>query len=104
MSEIDKLRDQMDDTTLEIIRLLKKRVGISKEIGSIKSNLGIGITDEEREGQLRTKVLALCEEIGLDRSIAAKFLNLLLNESVKIQSRNNSSTCLRLRICVSKHF
>ncbi len=41
MSEIDKLRDQMDDTTLEIIRLLKKRVGISKEIGSIKSNLGI---------------------------------------------------------------
>ena len=91
MSEIDKLRNQMDDTTLEIIRLLKKRVGISKEIGSIKSNLGIGITDEERESQLRTKVLALCEEIGLDRSIAAKFLNFLLNESVKIQSSNKQT-------------
>jgi len=75
MSEIDNLRNQIDETTLEIIRLLKKRIDLSKEIGEIKKNLGIGITDEVRESQLRTKVLSICKEISLDKSIATKFLN-----------------------------
>lgn len=86
MSDIDKLRDQIDKITLEIIRLLKARVDLVKEIGSIKNNLGLGITNEERERQLRTKVITLCKEIGLEERIAATMLNFLLNESVKIQS------------------
>ena len=86
MSDIEKLRDQIDKITLEIIRLLKARVELVKEIGSIKNNLGLGITNEERERQLRTKVIALCKEIGLEERIAATMLNFLLNESVKIQS------------------
>ncbi|MBI3842278.1 MAG: aminotransferase class I/II-fold pyridoxal phosphate-dependent enzyme [Thaumarchaeota archaeon] len=86
MSDIDKLRDQIDKITLEIIRLLKARVELVKEIGSIKNNLGLGITNEERERQLRTKVISLCKEIGLEERIAATMLNFLLNESVKIQS------------------
>lgn len=64
MSDIDKLRDQMDKITLEMIRLLKERVEISKEIGSIKNNLHLSITNEERENQLRTKVILLCKEQG----------------------------------------
>ena len=81
----------MDETTLEIIKLLKKRVDISKQIGGVKSNLGIGITDERRESRLRTKVLELCKEIGLDESIAIRSLNFLFNESVKIQSSNKQT-------------
>jgi len=44
------------------------------------------VTDEEREDALRTQVTKLCKEIDLDQSTALKFLNLLLNESVKVQS------------------
>ena len=86
MSDIDKLRDQIDKITLEMIKLLKERVEISKEIGSIKNNLGLGITDEHREGHLRNKVVTLCKELGLDEKIATMFLNFLLNESIKVQS------------------
>ena len=86
MSDIDKLRDQIDKITLEMIKLLKERVEISKEIGSIKNNLGLGITDEQRESQLRNKVISLCKELGLDEKIASMFLNFLLNESIKVQS------------------
>lgn len=86
MSDIDKLRDQIDKITLEMIKLLKERVEISKEIGSIKNNLGLGITDEQREVQLRNKVVTLCKELGLDEKIATMFLNFLLNESIKVQS------------------
>jgi len=44
------------------------------------------VTDEEREDALRKQVTNLCKEIDLDQSTALKFLNLLLNESVKVQS------------------
>jgi aspartate aminotransferase len=91
MPEIDDLRNKMDEITLEMIKLLKTRTDIAKEIGEVKKNLGKGVTDEPREENLRTKVVSLCKEIGLDDSIATKFLNFLLNESVKVQSTNKQT-------------
>ena len=91
MSDIDELRNKMDQVTLEMIRLLKTRTEISKEIGEIKKNLGKGVTDEEREENLRTKIISLCNEVNLDYSLGTKFLNFLLNESVKIQSQKDQT-------------
>lgn len=86
MSDINDLRNKMDEVTLEIIKLLKTRTDIAKEIGEVKKNIGKGVTDEAREENLRGKVISLCKEIQLDETIATKFLNFLLNESVKVQS------------------
>ena len=86
MSDIVELRNKMDQVTLEMMKLLNTRNEIAKEIGQVKKNLGRGITDEVREENLRTKVISLCNEIDLDASIGTKFLNFLLNESIKIQS------------------
>ncbi len=88
MSDINHLRNRMDEITIEMIKMLKTRTDISKEIGEIKKNIGKGITDETREGNLRTKVISLCNELNFDESIATKFLNFLLNESIKVQSDN----------------
>ena len=65
MSDINKLRDKIDKITFDILKLLKERNDIAKAIGNLKSNLGIGVTNEERENQLRANVLTLCKEIGL---------------------------------------
>jgi aspartate aminotransferase len=81
----------MDEVTLKMIELLKTRTNIAKEIGEVKKNIGKGITDEAREDNLRGKVISLCEDIGLDETIATKFLNFLLNESVKVQSTNKQT-------------
>ncbi|NNM02278.1 MAG: aminotransferase class I/II-fold pyridoxal phosphate-dependent enzyme [Nitrosopumilus sp.] len=81
----------MDEVTLEMIRLLKTRTDIAKEIGEVKKNIGKGVTDEVREDNLRGKVISLCDEIGLDESIATKFFNFLLNESIKVQSINKQT-------------
>ena len=81
----------MDEVTLEMIKLLKTRTCIAKEIGEVKKNTGKGITDESRENNLRGKVISLCNEIELDEAIATKFLNFLLNESVKVQSANKQT-------------
>lgn len=86
MSNINHLRNQMDEVTLEMIKLLKKRTDIAQKIGEIKKNIGKGVTDEIRETTLRKKVVDTCKQLGLEESIGTKFLNYLLNESVKIQS------------------
>jgi len=86
MSDIEKHRKKIEEVTLEMIKLLKTRTDIAKQIGDAKASLGMTVTDEEREDALRNQVTKLCKEIDLDQSTALKFLNLLLNESVKVQS------------------
>jgi len=81
----------MDEVTLKMIELLKTRTDIAREIGEVKKNIGKGVTDEAREDSLRGKVITLCTNIGLDETMATKFLNFLLNESVKVQSTNKQT-------------
>ncbi len=91
MSDIEGLRDRMDRVTIEMVKLLKTRTEIAKEIGEVKKTMGKGVTDESRENNLRKKTISLCNEIGLEETIATKFLNFLLNESVKVQSENRQT-------------
>ena len=91
MTDIPELRNRMDEITLEMIKLLKTRTDIAKEIGKVKMNTGKVVTDEVREENLRSKVISLCNEMNFDESIATKFLNFLLNESIKVQSTNKST-------------
>ena len=53
--------------------------------------MGKGVTDESREGNLREKVITLCNDIELDEAIATKFFNFLLNESIKVQSTDKQT-------------
>ena len=91
MADINELRSKMDEITIEMIKMLKKRTGIAKEIGEIKKNTGKVVTDESREDSLRIKIISLCKELNFDETIATKFLNFLLNESVKVQSSNKQT-------------
>ena len=91
MSDINDLRNKMDAVTVEMINLLKIRTNIAKEIGEVKKNMGKSISDEEREDNLRGKILQLSKEIGLDETLASKFLNFLLNESIRVQSENKQT-------------
>ncbi len=91
MSDIEEHRKKIEEITLEMIKLLKTRTDIAKQIGDAKANLGMTVTDEEREDALRTQVTKLCKEIDLDQSTALKFLNFLFNESVKVQSDNKQT-------------
>jgi len=91
MSDIEEHRKKIEEITLEMIKLLKTRTDIAKQIGDAKASLGMTVTDEEREDALRTQVTKLCKEIDLDQSTALKFLNFLFNESVKVQSDNKQT-------------
>ncbi len=71
--------------------LLKIRNEIAKEIGKIKNQQGMSVSNESRENELRNLVKKKCQEINFDSSTAMKFLNFLLNESVKAQSSESNT-------------
>lgn len=91
MSDIESLRDRINEITLQMVRLLKERTDIARQIGQLKKNSGMGVTDEAREDQLRREIVEMCAKIGLDESLGKKFLNFLLNESVKVQSEGKQT-------------
>ena len=49
MSDIEEHRKKIEEITLEMIKLLKTRTDIAKQIGDAKASLGMTVTDEERE-------------------------------------------------------
>ena len=53
MSDINDLRSKMEEVTLEMIKMLKTRIDIAKDIGEVKKSLGKSVTDESRENNLR---------------------------------------------------
>ena len=91
MSDIEKLRNEMEKITADMLRLLKSRTDIAKEIGVLKNQQGLTVTDETREDELRDKMMKICDEIGFEQTLTTRFLNFLLNESVRVQSSESKT-------------
>jgi aspartate aminotransferase len=75
MSDIEELRKEMEQITMDMLKLLKSRTYIAKEIGNLKNKQGLTVTDETRENELRNKMMQACDKIGFDQSLATRFLN-----------------------------
>lgn len=86
---LDTLRADIDDITTQMIRLLKRRDDIAVQIGAIKRQSGLSISNEVREFTLRQRVLEEAESINLNQDMAARFLNHLISEA--IYTENNTT-------------
>ena len=91
MTELEKLRKRIEEITIEMLSLLKTRTDIAQEIGKIKNQQGMNVSNESREDELRELVKKQCQEIDFDSRSALKFLNFLLNESIKVQSSESNT-------------
>ena len=91
MTELEGLRKKIEEITIEMLSLLKTRTEIAEEIGKIKNKEGMSVSNESREDELRDLVKKQCKEIDFDSNTALKFLNFLLNESVKVQSSESNT-------------
>ncbi len=52
MERIHELRERIDEIDEETLELLDKRAALAKEIGEIKREKGISITDNDREQEV----------------------------------------------------
>ena len=60
-----ELRQQIDQLDEDIIQLLKKRMGISKEVGKLKEKLDIPVEDKGREQEI---IYRLTQQAGRNLS------------------------------------
>ena len=63
---------------------------LAQKIGEIKTKLGMDVTDDRVESEIRKSVLGLAHQIGLEPSYSSRLLNLLLIESVGLQRKQKT--------------
>jgi len=84
-SDLQDLREEVADTTKEIMKLVARRIELSKRIGEVKSRGSLPIDNEKVEDALLEEVLRECERLGLDQQLGTKILATLVRESKKAQ-------------------
>jgi chorismate mutase len=82
---MDAIRKQIEKVTLEIFDLCAERLKLAKQMGEIKAKKGIPVENLKIEKELKDKVLMQCKRQGLDENFCSVLLQLLLEESKKVQ-------------------
>ncbi len=85
---LDKLkikRRELDQIDREILELLRKRFKVVEEITETKKKLGLPVYDKNREEEVKVTREIWGLELGIPRDFTEKLLNLILDESKRIQ-------------------
>jgi len=84
--KLEELRSEIDKIDAELLHVLARRMGIVKEIGEYKKQKNITILQLKRWRNLVRDRLAMGKEQGLDEEFLKMILNIVHNESIRIQS------------------
>jgi aspartate aminotransferase len=89
-AELDMLRDRIRVVTIQIMQDVQHRLELAKNIGEVKSRLGIDIKDENVENEIRKNVTLLAKDIGMSTEFAMQLVSVLLAESERVQVQKNT--------------
>jgi chorismate mutase/prephenate dehydrogenase len=84
MNDIEKFRKEVKKVDKEIIKLIGKRLSITKKIGGKKKNKGIPLKDWKVEKEVIKNALDTASKIGLSRELIKTIMQNIITES-KIQ-------------------
>jgi len=84
-TEIDTLRKEIWDVTMEIYRLVGKRLSLAGKIAEMKNVKGSPVENTEVERKLREAVLEKCSSHGVNLNFGLRLLNLMIEESKRVQ-------------------
>ena len=90
-ADLAELRKDITRVTLEIFRLCGERLRIAGKIGEIKACRKSPVENLHAEEELRDKVLEVCLRNSIDTGFCVKLLDLLLEESKRVQKEVLSS-------------
>lgn len=84
-ASLEELRKDVTRMTLEIVRLCGERSLLTRRIGEIKARRNLQIENLKVEEDLKNDALKVCRDYGVDAGFCLKLLELLLNESKRVQ-------------------
>lgn len=76
--ELQFLRENIDRTDEEIIRLIGERFKYTKQIGLFKAKYGLPIRSVKREKELLARIGKLSKEEGLDDKMTKKIWKMIV--------------------------
>jgi chorismate mutase/prephenate dehydratase len=68
LSQIERIRGKIDEIDVNILKLLEKRIKLSKQLGAIKKKAGTPIHDRARERQILLNVIKQASQAGISPS------------------------------------
>ena len=86
IEEVNILRKDMKEITNQIMELVNRRMDIAKKIGTIKTNLDLDIIDDKVELDIKSYLFRNSKYLNLDPEFSGRIVNMLINESVRIQN------------------
>ncbi len=85
--ELEGFREEIAAVDREILRLVKKRMTLSREIGEIKHRIGLGIVDYKAESSVLERAESIARDVDLNPSLARRLVSSLIQESVYLQGQ-----------------
>ena len=82
-SELNRLRDSIDNMDAALVHLLAERFKITQQVGILKAEHGLPAADPEREAAQIARLRALAAQARLDPEFAEKFLTFVVAEVVR---------------------
>lgn len=73
MRDLTELRQEIDKIDSQIVELIEKRMGISKEVGDFKKSNGLPVLDEKREEQVIENRAAFLKDKSMQGDIREIF-------------------------------
>jgi chorismate mutase len=92
MTELEKLRDNIDRIDEQLIALLTERFRFSSLIGQIKGKEGIAVLQSDRWDEIMSSRKEYAAKAGLSELFIEDFLQLIHRESIRIQDAVNKET------------
>ena len=85
MKEISPLRKKIDEIDENIIRFLKERIEVCKQIGAIKRKHKIPIKNSQRENEVYRNVSKKASESGLNPQVVEAIYRQIVDMSLHTQ-------------------
>lgn len=82
-SELQRLRDSIDNIDAALIHLLAERFKCTQAVGRLKAEHGLPPADLAREATQIARLRALAHEAKLDPDFAEKFLAFIVTEVIR---------------------
>ncbi|MEA1876697.1 MAG: bifunctional 3-deoxy-7-phosphoheptulonate synthase/chorismate mutase type II [Bacteroidota bacterium] len=85
---LSRYRSQIDSVDAQVWELLAQRMSFVDKIGGYKSEHNVAILQLERWAEVLRSRSAMADQLGLDKTFIKKLLDLIHQESIRIQSKN----------------
>lgn len=87
-ARLDELRQRIQSVDHELIDLLARRLELAREIGLVKTRLGMQTLDPAREAAVVRRAAAAARERGLDPELVRDILWRLIAHARSVQDRD----------------